>query len=141
MTTIQKGTAMDVGTKFWDIRDATHAAITAFNHDRFPHILSGAEVYFVNLDIDPGLSENVQIAADVDGEIKAATASAGITDTAEAVLRDYVMRALLNALGLQGPSRSKYLKQLRHKMAAIRSDAEAEGSKVTIAILKANGIS
>ncbi len=140
MTTIQKGKTNNVGTKFWEICDDAQAVITEFNHNRFPHILSGVEVYFMDLDFDPRLCENVQVAADVDEEIRVATPGAGIESTAEEMLRDYVMRALLHALDKQGSSRTKYLGQLRDKMIAVRSNAVSKGSKVTVAILTANGI-
>ena len=140
MTTIQKGTARNVGTRFWEILNDKLVVITEFNHIRFPHILSGVEVYFMDLDLDPRLCENVQLAADVDGEIDVARANAGIDSTAEEVLRDYVMRALLNALDKQGSSRTKYLGQLRDKMITVQSDAVSKGSKVTVAILTTNGI-
>ena len=140
MTAIQKGTARDVGTKFWEIRDLSQAVITEFNHNRFHHILSGVEVYFMNLDLDPRLCENVQVVTDVDNNIGVATPDAGIETNAEGVLRDYVMKALLHALDKQGSARSKYLEQLREKMKTVHSDAASKGSKVTLAILTANRI-
>lgn len=140
MTTIQKGTARDVGTKFWEIRDDTQALITEFNHNRFPHILSGAGVYFMDLDLDPRLCENVQVAADVDGFIGAARPAAGIEAEAEEVLWGYVMVALLHALDKQGSARTKYLAQLRAKMNEVRKGADTEGSSVSLAALADYGI-
>ena len=140
MTAIQKGIAYDMGTKFWRICDYTEAVITEFNHSRFSHILSGTEVYFMDLDLDPRLCENVQLATDVNGKIILATENAGIETSAEDVLLDYVMRALFHALEKQGSSRTMYLEQLGDKMIAVRNDAKSMGCKVTLAILTANRI-
>lgn len=140
MPIIQRGKTRDVGTKFWQISDRSQAMITEFNHNRFPHILSGVEVYFMDLDLDPRLCENVQVVADVDNNIRVATPGAGIESNAEEVLRDYVMKALLHALDKQGSARTKYLEQLRKKMTAVRIDAASRGSRATLAILTANGI-
>lgn len=139
MITIQQGKTKDLGRKFWEIRDDAQARIAVFNHNRFPHILSGVEVYFIDLNLDR-LCENVQVVADVDEEIRSATPAAGIQNNAEATLRDYVMSALFHALDKQGSARTKYLGKLRGKMNAVRTDAESQASGVTLAILAANGI-
>lgn len=139
MTTIQKGRTNDVGTKFWEICNDAQVMIAEFNHNRFPHILSGAEVYFLDLDLDR-LCENVQVVTDVYEEIRRATPASGIEANAEVALRDYVMSALLHALDKQGSARTKYLGQLKEKMNAVRSDAESQGSEVTLAILASNAI-
>ena len=140
MSAIQKGIAYDVGTKFWEIRDDKNAVITEFNHNLFPHILSDTEVYFMDLDLDPRLCENVQVVKDVDDEIRAATFSVNINADAEAVLRDYVMRALLHALEKQGAARSAYLQQLRGKMNVVQNSAQSNGAWVTLASLAMDGI-
>lgn len=139
MTTIHKGITNDVGTKFWQIFDDTQSMIAEFNHNRFPHILSGAEVYFIDLNLDR-LCENVQIVVDVDMEIKRATPSYGIETNAEDTLRDYIMSALLHALDKQGSARTKYLEKLKEKMFDVMNEAKSQGSVVTLAILSLNGI-
>ena len=140
MTMIQSGTARDVGTKFWEILDGTQTVMTKFNHNRFPHILNGVDVYFMDLDLDPRFCENVQGVMDVDGFISMATPAAGLETDAEEVLRRYIMAALLHALSLKGNARTKYLAQLRVKMNDIRVDADNAGSSVTCAILANHGI-
>lgn len=140
MPIIQRGKARDVGTIYWQICDRSQALITEFNHNQFPHILSGVEVYFVDLNVDPRLCENVQVVADVDNNIHTATPDAGIEKNAEEILRDYVMKALRYALSEQGSVRTKYLEQLRDKMITVRNNAESKRSKVTLTILAANGI-
>ena len=139
MVTIQKGITRDVGTKFWEICDNAGVRIAEFNHDRFPHLLSGVEVYFIDLNLD-GLCENVQVVADVEEKIRSATPAAGIQNNAEATLQDYVMSILLYALDRHGSERTKYLGQLREQMNAVKTDAESQGSDVSLAILKAKGI-
>lgn len=140
MAIIQKGKTRDVGSKFWEICDDAGVMIAEFNHNRFPHILSGVEVYFIDLNLDR-VCENVQVAVDVDAEIRTATPSTGIQSNAELALRNYVMNGLLQALYKQGAARTKYLGQLRNKMVAVKSDAQSQGSGLTSAILASNGIS
>lgn len=139
MSTIQKGKTKDVGTKFWEIFNDAQTMVAAFNHNKFPHIRDGVEVYFIDLDLDR-LCENVQVIDEVDKEILSATPAAGIQNDAEAALRNYVMSAFFHALEKQGSARSKYLSQLRRKMVAIRTDADLQRSYVTLATLEANGI-
>jgi hypothetical protein len=138
MSRIYRGTAHDNGIKFWDIY--SDAMNTAFNHKRFPHIVNGVSVYFIDLDLDPRLCENVQLVADVDEEIRAAVNNVGIETDAENTLREYVMMALLHALEKQGSAQKKYLKQLRGKMSKVQVDAQNKETKVNHYILALNGI-
>lgn len=140
MSAINKGKTRDVGTKFWEICDKADVAITKFNHNKFPHILSGTEVYFQDLDIDPRLCENVQLGTDVDDEIGAATKGAGVEIDAKLILHNYIMMALLHALDKQGTARTSYLRKLREKMDAIQRDAILKSTRVTRTILLANGV-
>ncbi|OEU67279.1 MAG: hypothetical protein BA863_07590 [Desulfovibrio sp. S3730MH75] len=136
----QRHTAYDLGTKFWEIRNKDETLITFFNHNRFPEIMGGAEVYFMDLDLDSRLCENVQSAVKVDKLIKIATPETGIESEAEQVLWRYVMMALLSALQRQGKSQKKYEAQLEAKMGDIRERAKAGGSSMTVELLATCGI-
>ena len=102
--------------------------------------MGGAEVYFMDLDLDSRLCENVQSAVKVDKLIKIATPETGIESEAEQVLWRYVMMALLSALQRQGKSQKKYEAQLEAKMGDIRERAKAGGSSMTVELLATCGI-
>lgn len=140
MLKIESGTARDLGIKFWEIVNSSGVRLTEFNHVRFPTILDGASVYFIDLDLDPKLCENVQSAFDVDGFVQVAASAGGIDGDAEAALRVYIMAALLTALGKQGTARRKYLDQLHTKMATVAAAAPPPNHRVTLQLLISMGI-
>lgn len=138
--TIQKGWTKNVGTAFWQICDMSGKPFTSFIHASFPHLLSGVEVYCIDLNLDPSLCENVQLITDVDNNIGAATGNRGIDISAEKALRNYVMQALLHGLTLNSSDRTGYLNRLMQRMITVNRDAMSKGTKITMAILKANRI-
>jgi len=138
MLKIQSGRAHDVGIKYWEIVDAAGSLMTEFNARHFDTIVDGADVYFIDLDVDPLFCENVQSQMEVDAYVQAATPAAGIAADADPPLRIYIMEALLFALKKQGTARTKYHEQLRAKMLALAAAAGA--AQLTRAQLRAAGI-
>lgn len=135
---IQSGLAHDPGRRIWEIRDAAGAVLTSFNSKQFYHIFPGAEVYFIDFDIDPTFCDNVQGKLQVDGLVATATPANGIDAEAEAALRTYIMGALLSALKRQGQAQVTYMQHLEGKLQRVASEAPA--AKLTLAYLKAAGI-
>jgi hypothetical protein len=136
MLKIESGRARDLGIKFWEIIDSNGALLTEFSHARFPTILDGALVYFMNLDVDPSQCENVQSKAEVDEFVRIATPSGGMDQDADMTLRLFIMSALLRALEKQGLARTKYLNSLRTKLIGVAGAASPPQRRVTMALLK-----
>lgn len=140
MLKIGSGRAHDLGIKFWEIIDDAGMRLTEFNHSRFPTILSDAQVYFMDLDLDPKQCENVQAQAQVERLVSLATPTGGIADDAEATLRLFIMSALLRALDKKGASRTAYLGKLEVRLRGVATAAPPPLQRVTLQLLKDVGI-
>ena len=89
-----RGRARNVGSPFWEIVNASGARLSVFNHDRFPHIMDGARVQFVDND-DNGIAEHVQSVADVDRIVAlAATGGRRFGRGARQALTDHIVIVL-----------------------------------------------
>lgn len=140
MLKIESGRAQDLGIKFWEIVNPAGTRLTEFSHARFPTILDGAPVYFMNLDVDPSQCENVQSRAEVDGLVQFSMPTGGMEVDAEETLRLFIMSALLRALEKQGSARTKYLDKLRAKLVGVAAAALPPQRRVTLALLRNLGI-
>lgn len=140
MLKIESGRAQDLGIKFWEIIDPTGIRLTEFSHARFPTILDGALVYFMNLDVDPSQCENVQSRTEVDDLVRLATPTGGMDQDAEQTLRLFIMLGLLRALEKQGAARTKYLNKLRARLMGVANAASPPQHRVTMTLLRGLGI-
>lgn len=138
MLTIKRGRADDQGTDFWAIYEQGGQR-HEFVHSHFDNIQTGAGVYFIDFNLD-GLCENVQPQVDVDDLVDRARPPKGITAEAEAGLRSYLMTALLAMRTRPRDDWPAYYEALKQKMQAVRDEAVAGASAVTVQLLQAIGI-
>ncbi|WP_165671605.1 hypothetical protein [Metapseudomonas otitidis] len=140
MLNIRSGVTRHHGSGIWRIVEDSGQE-SRFQHASFPDILAGAEVYFVDLDLDT-YCENVQAKVDLDYFARTATPIGGFQAGAGQRLCSYIMEALLIASGRHGTQRSDYLTSLEKKMKDVQFLANSLPSqKVTIALLKKMGLS
>ena len=137
MPTYLFGKTHDTGRRMWEIRDDGRV-LAEFRHERFSHLFSGMQVYFIDRDQD-GICENVQGVREVDALIKLATPEAKIQEDAQALLLDYLMYCLRGLLELHGVE-ALACRRLEERMTGIRNDAHRTSRPVTLALLAEHGI-
>lgn len=131
MPAIGRGKAKDVGTKFWDIVNASGGRITVFDHDRFPHIISGAQVQFWDEDGN-GIAEHVQLVANLAEVMNMAI---------EGEQRfGWGARKMLEAFVLKSISEGGDVKRdICPQLVAVRKGIGDDGV-LTLTLLRANGV-
>ena len=131
MPAIGRGRVKDVGTNFWDIVDGSGGRLAVFDHNRFPHIMSGAQVQFWDEDGN-GIAEHVQSVADL-AEVMSMAINGGQRF-------GWGARQMLGAFVLKSLSESGDVKRdISHQLLAIRNGIGDDGV-LTLALLRTHGI-
>ncbi|WP_156420456.1 MULTISPECIES: hypothetical protein [unclassified Sphingopyxis] len=107
-----EGTAKDLGTPWWSIRDDAGNPVARFDHRLFPRIRNGARVSFTGPDTN-GVATNVQPAAMVARYTLRLADEATLSDDRKLQLLETVMRELQVAGNEAGEQRQKRLRRLR----------------------------